>query len=136
MTSKDQYERLLVILKSLKGVELLEEQPEDSPSNYVEQPEELEGLEELDTLLAALLKAPPQGRSYSHQATGPNWDAERDRHPTMHSAWQHGHLAAHVVLSGLKRSGRTLTDESRAHLAHLLHGAAERVHPHRDSEKG
>ncbi len=37
MTTKDQYERLLVILKSLKGVELLEDSQEDSEADFSEQ---------------------------------------------------------------------------------------------------
>jgi hypothetical protein len=36
MTSKDQYERLLIILKSLKDVELLED-TEDSEADFSEQ---------------------------------------------------------------------------------------------------
>ncbi len=125
MTSKDQYERLLIILKSLKGVELLEEQPEDSPSNYVEQPEEL------DTLLAALLKAPPQGRSFAHQATtgGPNWGEEHRRHPARKQAHEYGQAAGELMLHAAHRLNHHLSHEHRTRLSHFFAGMAHRLHP-------
>ncbi len=124
MTSKDQYERLLVILKSLKGVELLEEQPEELEE--LGTPEELE---ELDTLLAALLKAPPQGRSYSHQATGPNWGEEHHSHPARKQAHDYGQAAGELMLHAAHRLNHHLHHESRARLSHFFAGMAHRLHP-------
>jgi hypothetical protein len=122
MTTKDQYNRLLIILKSLKGVELLEEQPEELGT-----PEELE---ELDSLIAALLKAPPQGRSYSHQATtGPNWEEEHHSHPIRRQAHDYGQAAGELMLHASHRLNHHLSHEPRARLSHFFAGMAHRLHP-------
>jgi hypothetical protein len=123
MTTKDQYERLLIILKSLKGVELLEDQPEEPGT-----PEELE---ELDTLLAALLKAPPQGRSFAHQATtgGPNWEGEHHSHPIRKQAHNYGQAAGELMLHAAHRLNHHLNHEHRTRLSHFFAGMAHRLHP-------
>ncbi len=126
MTTKDQYERLLIILKSLKGVELLEEQPEELEE--LGTPEELE---ELDTLIAALLKAPPQGRSFAHQATtgSPNWEEEHLSHPIRRQAHDYGQAAGELMLHAAHRLNHHLSHEPRARLSHFFAGMAHRLHP-------
>ncbi len=125
MTSKDQYNRLLVILKSLKGVELLEEQPEELEE--LGTPEELE---ELDSLIAALLKA-PQGRSYSHQATtgSPDYEEEHRRHPARKQAHEYGQAAGELMLHAAHRLNHHLSHEHRTRLSHFFAGMAHRLHP-------
>ena len=59
----------------------------------------------------------------------PDWKAEHERHPSRRNAWVLGHVVAHLVLHGLQKIGGAVKHETAAHWSHVLHGAAERVHP-------